>query len=140
MKAMVLGSGAVGSVTADILAKSDEYEKVVLADVNLERARRAEKKISSDKLSVAKVDASDLDALAKSMAGMDIALNAVIPRFNMTIMQACLRAGVNYGDMAWDLAIDRTKAGEVIKEVPAGAYLGLDGPFKKAGLTGIMGL
>ncbi len=140
MKAMVLGSGAVGSVTAEILARSDEFEKVILADVNLERARRAEKKISSDKVSVAKVDASDADRLVQGIRGMDIVLNAVIPRFNMAIMQACLAAGANYGDMAWDVSIDKTRSGEVIKEVPAEAFLALDEPFKKGGLTGMIGL
>ncbi len=50
MKTMVVGVGAVGSVTAEILAHSDEFDKVILADVNMERAKRAEKKISSDKV------------------------------------------------------------------------------------------
>lgn len=40
MKAMMLGVGAVGSVTAEILAASEEYDKVILADLNLDRAKR----------------------------------------------------------------------------------------------------
>jgi len=100
MKAMVLGTGAVGSVTAEILGHADEFDKVVLADVNLERAKRAEKKIASDTVTAQKIDASDIDHLTASIKGIDMVLNAVIPRFNMNIMQACLRAKANYSDMA----------------------------------------
>ena len=100
MKAMILGTGAVGSVTAEVLGHSEEFDRVVLADVNVERARRAEKKISSDKIVVQKVDASDIDSLTKAFKGIDIVLNAVIPRFNMNIMKACVKAKANYSDMA----------------------------------------
>ncbi|MCU0852472.1 MAG: saccharopine dehydrogenase NADP-binding domain-containing protein, partial [Thermoplasmata archaeon] len=140
MKAMVLGTGAVGSVTAEILGHAEEFDKVILADVNLERARRAEKKIASDKVTVQKVDASDVDNLTESIKGIDLVLNAVIPRFNMNIMQACLRAKANYSDMAWDVAVDKTKPGEIIKETPAMQYIKLDAEYKKAGIVGMMGL
>jgi len=127
-------------VTAEILAHSEEFDKVVIADVNLERARRTEKKISSDKVTVAKVDASDVDGMAKAFKGFDLILNGVIPRFNMNIMNACLMANANYADMAWDVALDETKAGQVIGETPAWRQLKMDPEFKKAGLTGMMGL
>ncbi len=140
MKAMVLGTGAVGSVTAEVLAKSGEYDKVVLADVNLERARRTEKKISSDAVTVVKVDAADDAALAAAIKGVDIVLNAVIPRFNAAIMETCLKARVSYGDMAWDIATDRTRPGEIIKEVPATNFLKYDDAYRKAGITGMIGL
>jgi saccharopine dehydrogenase (NAD+, L-lysine-forming) len=140
MKTMMLGVGAVGSVTAEVLAHSKEFDEVVLADVNLERAKRAEKKISSDKVSVKKVDASDVDAMAKAFKGFDLILNGVIPRFNMPIMTACLKAKANYADMAWDIAIDKTPAGGIVKETPAFTFIKKDAEFKKAGLTGMMGL
>src|SRR3989339_898205 len=90
MKAMMLGVGAVGSVTAEILANSQEFDQVILADLNLERAKRKVKKI----------DASDVDGMAKAFKGVDIVLNGVIPRFNLKIMDACLQAKANYADMA----------------------------------------
>jgi saccharopine dehydrogenase (NAD+, L-lysine-forming) len=140
MKAMILGTGAVGSVTAEILAGADEFDKVVLADLNLERARRAEKKISSDKVVVKRVDASDTEAMTKSFKGIDIVLNAVIPRFNMNIMRACLKAKANYSDMAWDVALDKTSPGEIIRETPAEHFLRLDAAYERAGIAGMMGL
>ena len=109
MKTMVLGVGAVGSVAAEVLANSGEFEQVVLADMNLERAKRVEKKISNDKVIVKKVDASDVDGMAKAFQGIDLVLNGVIPRFNLGIMDACLKAKASYADMAWDVALDTTK-------------------------------
>jgi saccharopine dehydrogenase (NAD+, L-lysine-forming) len=140
MKAMMLGVGAVGSVTAETLAGSDEFDQVILADLNLDRAMRTEKKISNDKVKVQKVDASDVDSMAKAFKGVDIVLNGVIPRFNLRIMEACVKAGANYADMAWDIAPDLTKPGQVIKETPAWNQLRLDEQWKKAGLTGMIGL
>jgi len=140
MKTMVLGVGAVGSVAAEVLANSGEFEQVILADMNLERAKRVEKKISNDKVIVKKVDASDVDGMAKAFQGIDLVLNGVIPRFNLGIMDACLKAKASYADMAWDVALDTTKAGDVIKETPAWKQLKKDADFKKAGLTGMMGL
>jgi saccharopine dehydrogenase (NAD+, L-lysine-forming) len=140
MKTMVLGTGAVGSVTAEILAHSEDFEQVILADVNMERAKRTEKKISNDKVVVKKVDASDLDGMVKAFKGVDLVLNGVIPRFNLKIMEACLNAGSSYADMAWDVALDTTPAGGVIEETPAWNQLRMDEAFKVAGLTGMMGL
>jgi len=140
MKAMVLGVGAVGSVTAEILADAEEFDQVILADLNLDRAKRTEKRISNDKVAVRRVDASDVDAMSKAFKGVDLILNGVIPRFNLRIMEACLRAGANYADMAWDIALDTTPAGGVIKETPAWHQLRMSDAFKKAGLTAMMGI
>jgi len=140
MKTMVLGVGAVGSVAAEVLARSEEFDQVVLADMNLERAKRLEKRISSDKVVVEKVDASDEENMVSAFKGIDLVLNGVIPRFNLNIMNACLKARSNYADMAWDIAVDATKAGQVIEKTPAWMQLNLDDDFKKAGLTGMMGL
>lgn len=139
MKTMIVGVGAVGSVTADLLARSEEFEKVILADVNLERAKRAEKKISSEKVEVKKVDASDVNGMAAAFKGIDLVLNAVIPRFNYPIMDACLRAGSNYADMACDIAKDPTPSGGTIKETPLMWQINRYDPlFKKKGLLGML--
>ena len=140
MKTMVLGVGAVGSVAAEVLSRSEEFDQVILADMNLDRAKRLEKRISSDKVAVEKVDASDEDSMVRTFKGIDLVLNGVIPRFNLNIMNACLKAGSNYADMAWDIAVDTTRAGGVIEKTPAWNQLRMDDDFKRAGLTGMMGL
>jgi len=140
MKVILVGVGAVGSVAADILANSGEFDKVILADRDLERAKRMEERISNDKVVVQKIDAGDVDGMSEAFKGVDLVLNAVIPRFNLPIMEACLRAKANYADMAWDIAMDKTPADGVVEKTPAWHFLSKDSAFKEAGLTGMMGL
>ncbi len=131
----------MGSVTAELLAHSNEFDKVIIADVNMERAKRAEKKISSDKVVVQKIDASDVAGMTKAFKGIDLVLNAVIPRFNYPIMDACLAAGSNYSDMACDIAKDPTPAGGIIKETPLMWQVNkYDQAFKKKGLMGMLSM
>ena len=66
MKTMVLGVGAIGSVTAQCLVESDEFDKVVLGARNPEKGKRLQKKLGSDKVSVVKLDASDVSAMTKA--------------------------------------------------------------------------
>jgi len=141
MKAMVLGVGAIGSVTAQCLAESDEYSKIVLGARNPEKGKRLQKKLGSDKVSVVKLDASNVPAMTKAFKGLDIVCNLAIPRFNFAIMEACEKAKVNYLDTAWDIAIDRTPPGGVCKNGPPSfLYLKKDKAWKKMGLTAMLGI
>jgi len=141
MKAMVLGVGAIGSVTAQCLADSDEYSKVVLGARNPEKGKRLQKKLGSDKVSVVKLDASNVSAMTKAFKGLDIVCNLAIPRFNFAIMESCEKAKVNYLDTAWDIAIDKTPPGGVVKPAPPSfLYLKKDKAWKKLGLTAMLGI
>ncbi len=141
MKTMIVGVGAVGSVTADLLARAEEFDKVLLADVDLDRAKKLEKRISSDKVESLRIDASDVDGMAKAFKGVDLVLNGVIPKYNYAIMDACLKAGSSYADMACDIAKDTTPPGGVLKDTPLMWQIAkYDSQFKKQGLTGMLGV
>ncbi len=141
MKTVVLGVGAVGSVVADILANSVEFDEVVLADIDLEKAARMEKRISNDKVSTMRIDASDTKGMAEAFKGKDLVLNGVIPRFNFNIMDACLMAKASYADMASDIFLSKEKPGEIVKEPPmqyqARKYTE---DYEKAGIIGMLGM
>ena len=141
MKAMGLGVGAIGSVTAQCLAESDEYTNIVLGARNPEKGKRLQKKIGSDKVSVVKLDASNVAGMTKAFKGLDIVCNLAIPRFNFAIMEACERAKVNYLDTAWDIAIDKTPPGGIVKPAPPSfLYMKKDKAWKKMGLTAMLGI
>ena len=141
MKAMVLGVGAIGSVTAQCLAGAEEFDKVVLGARNPEKGKRLEKKLSSDKVSVLKVDASNVSAMTKAFKGFDLVCNLAIPRYNFAIMEACEKAKVSYLDTAWDIAIDKTPPGGICDPGPPSfLYLKKDAAWKKLGLTGMLGI
>ena len=87
-----------------------------------------------------RIDASKVDLMADAFHGFDVVLNLVLPRFNLRIMEACLKARVHYVDAATDLAIAKEKAGEVVKAPPESVQLEKDAAFREAGLIGLLGM
>ena len=105
MRVLVVGAGGVGSAFARIAARRGRFEEVVVADYDLDRARRAAQS-ASDRYSAVRLDASDQDAVTELIGsvGCDVVLNAVDPRFVMPIYRAALAAGATYVDMAMSLS------------------------------------
>jgi len=73
MKICVIGAGAQGSVIAKIVAEDPEIDEVLLTDINTCLLQRVEKKIANSKLSTERVDAGNLNDLAKALNGTDVA-------------------------------------------------------------------
>jgi len=101
-KVMVIGAGAQGNVISGVLSQARDVGTILLADIDLERAHEVAQCVGSDKIKVERIDASDVDALAAQMkqGPYDLAVNATLPVFDRPILEACVRAKVNYLDMA----------------------------------------
>ena len=127
MKICVIGAGAQGSVIAKILAEDPEIDKVVLADINTQLLQRVAKKIDSSKLSTERVDAGNLDDLAKVLKGADVAVNVTLTQYNLPIFYSALKNGANYMDFAEDWPL-REKFLEQLET---------SDKWKKAGLTAV---
>jgi saccharopine dehydrogenase-like NADP-dependent oxidoreductase len=106
MRVLVVGSGGVGAAVAAVAHRRDFFERIVFADVDEDRARRAIEPHGNERLAAAAVDASDASAIAAlaRAEGADAILNAVDPRFNPPIFQAASDAGCTYLDMAMTLS------------------------------------
>jgi saccharopine dehydrogenase-like NADP-dependent oxidoreductase len=126
MKVLVVGTGAIGIVIASELAKNPEVEEVRLADINLPRAERIRDWLKSEKVSAHCVDAGKLDDVVRVAEGVDVIVNATLPRFNLTIIDAALKAKANYVDLAMGEGSSFPK------------QLELDGKYKEAGLTALL--
>jgi saccharopine dehydrogenase-like NADP-dependent oxidoreductase len=101
-KVIIVGAGAQGNVISGILAKAPEIGKIMLVDLDIERAAEVADYIESDKIEVEKADASDksqLEALFKD-GGYDLVVNATLMTFNRQVIEAALEAGSHYIDMA----------------------------------------
>ncbi len=127
MRICVIGAGAQGSVIAKILADDPEIDSVALGDINKQLLQRVAKKIDNSKLSTARVDAGDLDDLAKVLKGADVAVNATLTYFNSPIFHSALKHGANYVDFAEDWPL-REKFLKNLKT---------SDKWKKAGLTAV---
>ncbi|PIR73161.1 MAG: hypothetical protein COU40_03850 [Candidatus Moranbacteria bacterium CG10_big_fil_rev_8_21_14_0_10_35_21] len=126
MKVFIVGAGAVASVISNFLAKDGEISKVICGSNDLKRAKEF---INTrfKKISLKKVDASSIENLVKATKGFDLVINASLPRFNLNVMQACLKVKANYQDLASELA-----------DLKTAEQLSFHKKFKKAGLVALI--
>jgi saccharopine dehydrogenase-like NADP-dependent oxidoreductase len=105
MRILLIGAGGVGTAATGIAARRDFYERIVVADHDLDRAQRAVDP-DDDRFVATRVDASTAEAVAGLCRehGITHVLNAVDPRFVMPIFDGALAAGADYLDMAMSLS------------------------------------
>ncbi len=129
MDVVVLGGGGLtGRCAVRDLAESRVFDRVRVADVDLDLARAATEKAGGEPRVVAeKIDVRDQAAVAAFLRGARVCVNAVQYRFNLDVMEACLAAGVHYLDFGGLFHMTRRQ-------------LELDGRFRDAGLLAIPGL
>lgn len=98
MKLVILGVGNIATETAQLVRAKFADIKIVIADINLERA-----KIVADALkgSAIAFDASDKESIKTAIKGADLVFNAVGPfyRYGLRIINTVIECGINYIDV-----------------------------------------
>ena len=100
-KMLIVGCGAQGKMLSTYLARSDEVDQIELCDINLDECKRHAEWLGSDKVSVHRASANDVNELTKLANGTDIVINAVESIFNLFVIDAALRSGTHYVDLAF---------------------------------------
>lgn len=132
MKVLQLGVGAVGEVTARVVAQEPSVSSVVLADVDERRLRAVAAKMPPGTAQTRVLDASDRDALVAAAREADLVLNALATSWDLPVMEACLEAGANYLDMGTGGPREITGTADLDEQ------LALDGEFIKRDLTAMV--
>jgi saccharopine dehydrogenase (NAD+, L-lysine forming) len=135
VKVLVLGAGAVGTVSALKFAKEAVLEKLVIADAVSARASLLADRLNDPRVSALQLEAADHNALAGAIhqTGTTLLLNAALPATNLAVMRACLEAGCDYIDLA--------SAGTDADGIPKmDDQFALDAEFKAAGRLAILGM
>jgi len=103
-KVIIVGAGAQGNVIAGILARAEEVSKIMLVDLDVDRAAEVAEYLNSEKIQVDEADASNKDQLVELFKkdDYDLVVNATLMTFNRQIIEASLEAGSHYIDMASD--------------------------------------
>lgn len=130
MKVIQLGAGIQGIATALDLAWNKNIEKIMLADYDINKANKVADTCNrryGHKVDTIKCDVNDFDTLVDLIKGYDVCINEVNYYYNCMVMEACLKAHVNYIDIG-GLYV------ETIKQVE------YDQQFKDAGLLAIIGI
>lgn len=140
MKVAIIGSGAQGTGLAGLLAMEDDVERIIIADYSVDALKASEKKIKeigsrikTKEILYMKVNAGDVQDVARVISGSDICFHAILPKFNLPIMKACLKEKVNYLDL---IALPCEGEG-MPKEEEITAQIELDREFEKAGILAI---
>jgi saccharopine dehydrogenase-like NADP-dependent oxidoreductase len=135
VKVLVLGAGAVGTVSALKFAKEAVLEKLVIADTVSARASLLADRLKDPRVTAIRLDAGDRAAVASAIrhTGTTLVLNAALPATNLDVMRACLDAGCDYIDLA--------SAGTDADGIPKmDDQFALDAEFKAAGRLAILGM
>jgi len=93
------GAGKMGCISVQCLAKDERVDEVVIADLDMEKAKIVADIIDNPKISIQRVDIHDEEDFLIALEGADVCLNATTYYTNLAVMEACLKAGVHYTDM-----------------------------------------
>jgi saccharopine dehydrogenase (NAD+, L-lysine-forming) len=135
VKVLMLGAGAVGTVSALKFVQEAMLEKLVIADAVSARASLLADQLDDGRVSALCLDAGDQAAIARTIrqTGTTIVLNAALPATNLAVMRACLEAGADYIDLA--------SAGTDADGIPKmDDQFALDAEFKVAGRLALLGM
>ena len=102
-KVLIIGAGGVGTVVAHKCAQnSDVFNEIVLASRTKSKCDAIAKAIGKDNITTDCVDADSVEQLCElfNRHRPDIVINVALPYQDLTIMEACLKCGVNYLDTA----------------------------------------
>ena len=103
---LVIGAGGVGSVATHKMAMlSEQFSQITLASrrqFKCDEIAHSVKMRTGTQIATATLDADDVDATARLIdkTGAKLVVNLALPYQDLTIMDACLKAGADYLDTA----------------------------------------
>lgn len=133
-KVVIIGAGGVGGVVTHKCAHLPEvFSEIVLASRTEDKCKAIAAQLDRP-IKTAQVDADDVSALTALLEQEkpDLVINVALPYQDLTIMDACLAAGVDYLDTANYEPLDTAK----FEYKWQWAY---QDKFKQAGLTALLG-
>ncbi|WP_461481829.1 saccharopine dehydrogenase family protein [Porticoccus sp.] len=133
-KVLIIGAGGVGGVVTHKCAQLPEvFGEIVLASRTEEKCRHIAAQLDRP-IETAQVDADNVPELVALIERVkpDLVINVALPYQDLTIMDACLEAGVNYLDTANYEPLDTAK----FEYSWQWAY---QDKFKQAGLMALLG-
>lgn len=99
---LIIGAGAAGSVVAKKCAmNANIFKKIHLASRTLSKCEKIQKEVVSP-ISISKIDADHSEEVYQLIQDVkpDLVINMALPYQDLSIMDACLAAGVHYMDTA----------------------------------------
>jgi saccharopine dehydrogenase (NAD+, L-lysine-forming) len=123
------GCGIVGTQAVKALVATDDFDEIIIGDINKEKADGYVAEMGDSRLDSAEVDLTDLSMIKEVIKDADVVLNCSGPFYKLgpTIMRAVIDSKVDYVDICDDL--DATRA-----------LLDMDKHAKNAGISALIGM
>lgn len=102
-KVLIIGAGGVGTVVAHKCAQNPQvFTEIVIASRTKSKCDAVARAIGASNITTDKVDADSVDQLVELLNRHkpQLVINVALPYQDLTIMEACLKTGVNYLDTA----------------------------------------
>lgn len=137
-KVIIIGAGGVGNVVAQKCAQlSETFSEIILASRTLSKCEKIAESVKSQtdiSIKPMQVDADNVPELAALLKAEQpfLVINVALPYQDLTIMDACIEAGVHYMDTANYEPLDTAK----FEYKWQWAY---QNKFKEAGLCALLG-
>ncbi|MCI4371868.1 MAG: saccharopine dehydrogenase NADP-binding domain-containing protein [Thermoplasmata archaeon] len=134
MRVAILGVGGLGRTLASELRGDRRVTSLLLVDQLGERARVLTGIPGRVPIEAKQLNVENRVALAKALEGVDVIVNATLPRYNLRIMEAALQVHANYLDIG---AMGPREPGDtpgVLDQIAMGAA------FETAGLTALVSM
>ena len=134
MRVAILGVGGLGRTLASELRTDPRVSALLLADRKGERARILSAIPGRVPIQAVQLDVENASALERAIRGCDVVVNTALPRYNLPIMEAALRAGTDYLDVS--ATGPRTPGGKpgILEQID------LDTRFRAAGHTALVSM
>jgi lysine 6-dehydrogenase len=125
-KILLLGCGLVGSEVAKDIRKTGDFSRLLVTDINPERAAKVSLELSDERISGKFVDVFDKNRLVSLMDEYDVIADCTDIRDSMVALEAAIEAQKNYVNLTGALDIEKIELdGEAIKaEISAILSLG----------------
>lgn len=140
MKLVILSAGSIASSVARILAPTGSYDELVIADIDVDKARAVASELGGK---AEYFDATDPAGIKSVITGADVVFNAVGPfyRFGMPIIRAAIECGVNYVDVCdeYDVAEQLVQATDLDEAAKAAGVTVMFGMGFAPGVTSLIG-
>lgn len=133
------GAGGMGSEAVKDLAINETFDEIVIADANLEAAKKVLDETKSERVSIVQIDVNDMDGLLQLFKGATVVLNFVGPfyKYGPSVIRAAMNAKVHYVDICddYDAAVEILAMNEEVKK--AGITV-LTGMGSSPGITNVL--
>lgn len=104
---LVLGAGKMGIVLARDLITSDAKNRVTLVDIDKKQLKKAQDFIDNRRLVPVQMNMENENRRQEIYWNKDVALSALLHRHSMLALEAAVRAGVHFVDLAGEFPLHR---------------------------------